>query len=60
MSEMPALDTSTVPPSMLDETVQPVPQTQSTGEPEHQEKSQKNLATNVIVDAMLVRCEQAL
>jgi len=41
MSEMPALDTSTVPPSMLDETVQPVPQTQSTGEPEHQEKSQK-------------------
>ena len=39
---MPALDTSTVPPSMLDETVQPVPQTQSTEEPESHEKSHKN------------------
>ena len=42
MSEMPALDTSTVPPSMLDETVQPDPQTQLTEQPESHEKSHKN------------------
>ena len=47
MSEMPALDTSTVPPSMLDETVQPVPQTQSQSnttpeQEQEQEKPRKN------------------
>ena len=45
MSEMPALDTNTVPPSMLDETVQPVPQTQSqsnTTPEQEQEKPRKN------------------